>query len=91
MVEEEVGHIETDNYKFTLAELDGILLCHIKIFNWSVRVYKDMLADFSAIREELGEGLLCCISKQDKKAKQIASLFGFYTRAETNDKVIMGL
>jgi hypothetical protein len=90
-IEHVVGIIETEDYKFTLTELSGILFCHIDIKNWSIDVYKSMLIDFSSLRENLENKLNCLIDKQNKQGIKIAKMFGFYEIMENKEQVILRL
>jgi len=91
MKEEVIGSIKTTTYEFTLSELAGFLVCHIDIFKWNSGVYKEMLTDFRQLRDDVEGDIHCCINKQNKKSQKVASLFGFYPKLETEDKIIMGL
>lgn len=87
--EEVVGTVETDTYKFTLAELRGVFFCHIDIKRWDRKVYKEMLADFAELRQTIPQDLYANINKTQKKARKLAALFGFVEEYETDTNIIM--
>jgi len=91
VTEKGLGKIETEDYTFSVNELDGTLLCHLDVKSWSKETFKKMVGDFYEIKESLGINLYCNINKTDLKEQKIASMFGFKNKYILENTIVMGL
>ena len=87
---EDVGIIETDNYKFSMELYEGKPFCHIEIKNWSKSIYNEMLNDLVQVESVIGS-LYAFIDKSKAKERKLANMFGFMEIEEIGNGYLMRL
>ena len=83
---------ETESYLFQVNWTDGVPYAHLKVFEWKLSVYKELLSLWKtvlAILKEKGEPcLFTCIPPGDDKLYKFQRMFCL-TEVERTDEYIL--